>query len=158
MKRLIKNVFAVNDYNCIGCSPHNPIGLNLQFFEEEEHIVADWIPVRDFEGYPGVIHGGIQALLLDEVSAWTIYIKAKTAGVTSRLSVKYKKELVNPQSKITVRGTLIEVKRNLGFVKSELINEKGEVCAEAESTFFLFPLHKAIEDQIYPADYNSFFE
>ncbi len=96
--------------------------------------------------------------MLDEISAWTIYIKAKTAGVTSRLSVKYKKEVVNPQTKITVKGTLVEVKRNLGFVKSILLNEKGEVCAEAESTFFLFPIDKAVEDHIYPADYNSFFE
>lgn len=158
IRKKIKNVFAVNNYNCIGCSPHNPIGLNLQFFEEGDQVLADWVPERAFEGYPGIIHGGIQALLLDEISAWTIYIKAKTAGVTSRLSVKYKKELVNPQSKVTVRGTLIEVKRNLGFVKSELLNEHGEVCAEAESTFFLFPLHKAIEDQIYPAEYQSFFE
>lgn len=158
IRKKIKNVFAVNDYNCIGCSPYNPIGLKLQFFEEGDQIVADWVPEVNFEGYPGIIHGGIQALLLDEISAWTIYIKAKTAGVTSRLSVKYKKEVINTQTKITVRGTLVEVKRNLGFVKSELLNENGEVCAEAESTFFLFPVDKAVADHIYPTDYNSFFE
>lgn len=158
IRKKIKNVFAVNDYNCIGCSPYNPIGLKLQFFEEGEQIVADWVPEVNFEGYPGIIHGGIQALLLDEISAWTIYIKAKTAGVTSRLSVKYKKEVINTQTKITVRGTLVEVIRNLGFVKSELLNENGEVCAEAESTFFLFPVGKAVADHIYPTDYNSFFE
>jgi len=158
MRRKIKNVFAVNQYHCIACSPYNPIGFNLQFFEEGEFVTADWIPHKNFEGYPGIIHGGIQALLLDEISAWTIYIKAKTAGVTSRLSIKYKKEVASPQSKITVRGQLVEIKRNLGFVKAELMNENGEICAEAESTFFLFPLEKAIETGGYPKEFNSFFE
>ena len=158
MRTKIKNVFAVTNYHCIACSPHNPIGLHLAFFEEDNQITADWVPQTEYEGYPGIVHGGIQALLLDEISAWTIYIKAKTAGVTSRLSVKYKKEVVNPQSKITVRGELIEIKRNLGFVKAELFNDKGELCAESESTFFLFPLEKAIETGVYPEDYNQFFE
>lgn len=141
IRKKIKNVFVVTDYNCIACSPHNPIGLKLQFFEEGEHIVADWFPKLILKDIPELFMVVFKPFLLDEISAWTIYIKAKTAGVTSRLSVKYKKEVVNPQTKITVKGTLVEVKRNLGFVKSTLLNEKGEVCAEAESTFF-FPLIK----------------
>jgi len=156
MKKKIVNVFAKTGYNCIACSPHNPIGLNLQFYEEGEYITADWTPEHNFEGYPGILHGGIQALLLDEISAWTVYIKAKTAGVTSKLTVRYRKEVHNPQSKITVRGRMIEI--NLCFIEAQLLNHLGEVCAEAESTFFLFPVEKAIVEGTYPEDYNSFFE
>lgn len=158
MRKKIKNVFATSGYNCIGCSPHNPIGLNLQFYEKGDYVMAEWIPEQNYEGYPGIIHGGIQALLLDEISAWTVYIKAKTAGVTSKLTVRYRKEVTNPQSKITVRGKITETKRNLCFIEAQLLNHLGEVCAEAESTFFLFPVAKAIAEGTYPEDYNSFFE
>ena len=158
MKRKIKNVFAKEDYYCFGCSPHNPIGLQLEFYETEEGIEAIWEPKKYYEGYPGIIHGGIQSTMLDEVTAWTLYIKAKTAGVTSRLNVKYKKPVSSAQSKIILKGKLEKIQKNIVYLSGCILDENNIICAEAEAVYFTFPREKAIEMKWYPEDYNTFFE
>jgi acyl-coenzyme A thioesterase PaaI-like protein len=127
MKRKIKNVFATADYNCFACSPHNKQGLQLQFYELDDYVQSEWIPLPQFEGYPGVIHGGIQATLLDEIGAWTMYIKARCSGVTSRMNLKYIKPLDSKQGKILLRGKLKEIVRNICYIDAEILNEKEEV-------------------------------
>ncbi|MDL2230816.1 PaaI family thioesterase [Bacteroidales bacterium OttesenSCG-928-L19] len=158
MKRKIKNVFAKEDYYCFACSPHNPIGLQLSFFETEEGVESVWEPKQHYEGYPGVIHGGIQSVMLDEIAAWTVYIKFKTSGVTSRLNVKFKKPVSSNQKQITLKGKINKVQRQFVHVDTWLLDENGEVCAEAEAVYFTFPVEKAIEMKWYPEDYESFFE
>ncbi len=157
-RRKIKNVFAGADYQCIACSPSNPIGFRLSFYEEGEFVKSEWQPTALYEGYPGTIHGGIQATLLDEIAAWTVYIKAKTSGVTSQINVKYKKPVSSQQSLITVQAQLVEMKRNLCFLKAQLLDEKGEVCTEADLVYYTFPTSKAIEMGWYPENYEDFFK
>ena len=55
-----------HDYNCFGCSPFNEFGLHLEFWEDGDELVAKWQPRKSLEGWMGVLHGGIQATLLEE--------------------------------------------------------------------------------------------
>lgn len=58
----IKNPWVHKEgYNCIGCSPDNPIGLHLQFEadEDEQCVWAQWQPTKNHEGWIGVLHGGV---------------------------------------------------------------------------------------------------
>ena len=158
MRRKIINVFAEKDYFCFACSPHNPIGLQLSFFETEEGVEAEWISGKNYEGYPNVIHGGILSVLLDEVAAWTLYIKAATSGVTSRLNVKYKKPVSSQQHKITLKGKIIKTQRNFVYIEAKLLDEGGAVCAEAEAVYFAYSKEIAIGMGWYPENYDSFFE
>ncbi len=158
MRRPIKNVFAANDYNCFGCSPHNEIGLQLKFYEVDDYVESEWIPAKQYEGYPGVVHGGILSAMMDEVAAWTMNIKAHCSGVTSRMNIRYRKPVDSRQEKIILRGKLREMNRNLCYIDVELLSADNEVCAEGEITYFAFPLEKSIEECFYPRDYNSFFE
>ncbi len=158
MRKKIKNVFAKKDYYCFACSPNNENGLKLTFYESGDYIEAEWKPTQTYEGYPGVIHGGIQATLLDEIGAWTMYIKGKSSGVTARMNVKYHKPLNRNQEKIIIRGKLKEKQRNICYIDAELINEQGECCAEAALVYFLMPQEKAIEEGFYPLRYQDFFE
>ena len=77
IRRYINNVFAKDDYHCFACSPTNEIGLRLHFFEEGDYVQAEWKPSKEYEGYPGTIHGGIQSTLLDEIGAWTLISKER---------------------------------------------------------------------------------
>lgn len=158
MKRKIKNVFATNDYNCFACSPHNKEGLQLEFYELGDYIQSEWKPTRQFEGYPGVVHGGIQATLLDEIGAWTMYIKGRCTGVTARMNTKYHKPLESTQGVITLRGKLRDKQRNICYIDAEILNEKGECCAEAAITYFALSHEKSVEEGFYPARYEDFFE
>ena len=37
-------------YNCIGCSPDNPFGLHLCFYEDGDDIVTTWKPSPLYQG------------------------------------------------------------------------------------------------------------
>lgn len=148
----IKNPFAVaaeNDaYNCFGCSPANEHGLHLRFWKDGEDIVALWQPQKTYEGWIGVLHGGIQATLMDEAAAWLVFVKLKTAGVTTALNISYSKPALISKGEITVRARLISVEKRLARIECNLQDGEGIICAKAEATYFCFP------EKIARAKYN----
>ena len=90
-RREMYNAYAdLEGYNCFGCSPTNPYGLKCKFFDEGEYITCDWEPSENYQGFFHVLHGGIQATLIDEIASWAIFSYAKTAGVTTEMAVKYR--------------------------------------------------------------------
>lgn len=159
MKKIV-NPFVKHhpkEYRCFGCSPANEIGLQLEFFEDGESIVATWMPQKRFEGYFNVLHGGIQATLLDEVAAWVVNVKCKTAGVTSSINVKYRQPIYLDGGALTVRGWVDSVNRRLATVKAQILNSEGKVMAEAEAVYFIFSEQEAKEKFYYPG-IEAFYE
>jgi uncharacterized protein (TIGR00369 family) len=156
--RPIKNPFVhLDGYNCFGCCPDNENGLRLRFEEDGDWVVSKWTPTSQFEGYHGVLHGGIQSTLFDEVGAWVIYVKAATAGVTGRMDVRYRKPVFINKGDITLRGRLLEHNRRLAKVEVELLDASQQVCAQAIVEYFLFSSEKAKSEYYYPG-LDSFFE
>jgi uncharacterized protein (TIGR00369 family) len=150
--RKISNPFAEmaskGEYNCFGCSPANEIGLHLGFWEDDNEVLARWNPDKKYEGWMGVLHGGIQATLLDEVAAWVVFVKLKTAGVTSEIKVKYHKPLYLSKGEVSVRGRLIKTEKRLAQLECALFDGESELCAAADVTYFCFP------EKIARAKYN----
>ncbi|MBO4577508.1 MAG: PaaI family thioesterase, partial [Paludibacteraceae bacterium] len=65
---LLKNPWiSTPGYNCFGCSPNNPIGTRMRFYEDGDAIVCFWHPTPNHQSWLNTLHGGIQATLLDEV-------------------------------------------------------------------------------------------
>jgi len=59
---------------CFGCSQHNPRGLELTF----RHVAPSEVETRyvsdaDLCGAPGIIHGGVQAAILDEAVGFAVH-------------------------------------------------------------------------------------
>jgi len=156
--RKIRNPFEqLEGYNCFGCSSHNPIGLHLSFIEEDEEIVTEWEPCPHFQGYHNVLHGGIQATLMDEIASWTVYVKVKTSGVTSKAEIKYLKPVYIDKGKLTLRARLVQMRRNLADIEVDLLDNTYQLCAKGMLTFFTFPREKSTESLYYPAP-DEFFE
>ena len=157
----IRNPFTViagrHDYNCFGCSPFNEIGLQLEFWENGEEMIAKWQPRKSLEGWTGILHGGIQASLLDELAGWIVLIKMKTAGVTSALNVKYLKPVNISKGEITVKGKLISVDKRLAKINCSLFDGQGQECVIAEAIYFCFPENIAKAKYNYPG-YDAFYE
>jgi len=82
--------------NCFVCGVENPVGLKLKFFLVEAGLVeaAYEAPAR-FEGYPGVLHGGIVASILDETSgrAFGLSEEQPRFMFTAKLEVIYRKNV-----------------------------------------------------------------
>ena len=159
MKKIL-NVHRNDDpqkYQCIGCSPHNPIGLKLEFWDDGEGLVAEWEPVPEFMGWENILHGGIQATLLDEIAAWVVYTKCETAGVTASLTIKYKKTVYTNQGKLVVKGKVLEQNKRFAIILGQLYSADGVLCAEAEMKYFIFPEEVAREKFNYPG-VEAFYE
>ncbi len=89
-KRPVPNPYADSErYHCFGCDPRSSVGLRMSFTVEGEALHSTWEPRQELEGYPGVIHGGIQATLADEMGGWFLHALRGTAGVTRDLSIVY---------------------------------------------------------------------
>ncbi len=149
-KHFISNPFTGSPtYNCFGCSPSNSIGLKLRFREEGEWLMADWDPCGEYEGWLNTLHGGIQATLLDEIGSWIVFVKLGTAGVTSKLEMKFRKAVLISDGTITLKAKIVGMKRNIAMIEASLHNSQG-LCADALMHYFTFPAEKARKEFLFP--------
>lgn len=94
--RIMTKIKQPNSRHCFICGVENPVGLHLHIYETEPGVVeTQYIAPDHFQGYPGVLHGGIVAAIIDEVSG-----RAHMGGAdnprfmfTGKLEVKYRKNV-----------------------------------------------------------------
>ena len=151
--RKIHNPFRGREgYNCFGCSPDHQTGLHLSFLEEGAELIAEWEPEARFEGYHGVLHGGIQATILDEIASWVVYVKIKVAGVTSSMNVRYHKPIYLNGGPLKIHAGLMKMRRNLADIHASIYDSNNELCCEATITYFTFSEEKSRESFFYPGE------
>jgi uncharacterized protein (TIGR00369 family) len=129
-----------NDHHCFGCGRLNLHGLQLRFFanDDDNGVWAPFTPTDAFEGYEGVVHGGIVCTILDEVMAWSLY-REQTWAVTGQLSTRFRKPVLVG---VPVRaiGTILKDRGRVIEVRGEIRREAdGQLLAEATGTFFRVP-------------------
>ena len=86
-----------NSRMCFICGLENPVGLHLHIYESEPGTVETrYIAPEHFQGYPGVLHGGIVAAILDEISG-RAHMGSDPMNprfmFTAKLEVKYRKNV-----------------------------------------------------------------
>ncbi len=82
---------------CFICGLENPVGLHLHIYETAPGVVeAAYTAPEHFQGYPGVLHGGIVGAILDELSGRAHMGSDPMAPrfmFTAKLEVKYRKNV-----------------------------------------------------------------
>jgi len=157
MKKISNPYSSVEGYNCFGCSKTNSLGLRLNFLEYDEGLMCEWLPEEQFQGWVGVLHGGIQATLLDEIASWVVFVKCGISGVTSELKVRYKKPVKMTGKPIKLKGELREMQRNIAVIDCYLYDSEGILCAQAECKYFTFSEEVGKRDFFYPGK-DAFYE
>ena len=157
MQKIINPYKGDEDYNCFACSPHNPIGLHMEFWENGEELICKWNPQKRFEGYSDMLHGGIQSTLIDEMGAWAVHVKGGTTGVTRKLDIKYRKPVYIEEGEITLKARYEKIRSQLANIYVDLLNNKGEIASEGELMYFLYPEEEAQEKFDYPG-IDAFYE
>ena len=91
---------------CFACGPANPIGLRLRFeLEGDDGIRAEFTPGPQYQGYEGVLHGGIVAAALDDAMANLFHLRGRET-VTARLEIRYRREApIGQRLVVTARTT-----------------------------------------------------
>lgn len=139
MTKLYKPFEGHPEFQCFGCSPSNPIGLNLEFKEEGEYITSEWIADELYQGFTNLLHGGIQTTLMDEMASWCVSVKAGLAAVTKELKINFHKPVFTDGKKILLRTKLLNMKNNIALIHVELFDSNDRLCSEGEFEFFTFP-------------------
>lgn len=85
-----------NSKMCFICGLENPVGLKLRIYEIEPGVIeTTYTAPEHFQGYPGVLHGGIVATILDEISGRAHMGPAENPRFlfTAKLEVIYRKNV-----------------------------------------------------------------
>ena len=125
--------------HCYGCSPTNAQGLRMQFFETAAGVEADYTAPDHVEGAPGVIHGGIQATLLDEVFCMAVHAKHGGRIVTGELTIRYRRAAPT-NTALVVRGHVVEERTRSFLVEGGIhLAATGEELTRARGHIFRRP-------------------
>ena len=106
IRHLDPHVFG-EDQRCFGCGPHNEQGMQLRFRVEQEEVVTEFLARPGWEGPPGIVHGGLQATLADEIGAWTLVGLRGRFGFTASAQLKWLRP-ARMDVAIEARGRLLE--------------------------------------------------
>jgi uncharacterized protein (TIGR00369 family) len=145
MKRTVLSAQNVSRM-CLVCGTENASGLHARFFElDSGELAGVFTPRPEHQGYPGRLHGGVAATLLDETIGRAISISDPGAwGVTVELTVRYRKpvpldEEVRAIARITSdNGRLFEG-------TGEIRLADGRVAVEAAGKYLRLPIERIAE-------------
>ena len=132
-----------NSRMCFICGLENPVGLHLHIYDVEPGTVESTYFAPDhFQGYPGVLHGGIVAAIIDEVSGRTLMgsdVMNPRFMFTAKLEVKYRKNVpIGKQLKII--GRVVKSKARSAEAWAGIYDaETDELLAEGKTLLMNVP-------------------
>jgi hypothetical protein len=95
--------------------------------------------------------------LHDELASWVVYVKGKTAGMTSKIEINFYKPVPTDGAEIKLVGTIQVSNKKSISVHTQLFNQIGELSSEATVVYRIFPQELAIKKLYYPGS-DAFFE
>ena len=131
---------------CFGCGKRNPIGLKLNFVRDGDTLRAEFTPDEVHQGWPGVVHGGILACLLDEAMSNAAYaegIACLTASMQMRL-----RQPVKVAVPLVITALVTKKNRKLIETKAKVCLQDGTIVAESTAKQFIAENEPFLGDKI----------
>ncbi len=122
---------------CFACGQKNDSGLQMVFRREGDRIRADFQPQEHHQGFPGVLHGGIIASLLDETLGRTGALRREWL-ITGKLDIRYRRPAPIGES-LRVWGQIIRERPGAIEAAGAVELSDGSVVADARGFYVRFP-------------------
>jgi uncharacterized protein (TIGR00369 family) len=134
-------VFDDPENLCFGCSPHNERGMQVRFTHVEPSAVEGrYTAAAHTCGAPGVIHGGVQAVLLDEAVGFAIHASdggfdtgddpAIAPVVTVEFNLRYRRPAPTGVE-LVLRGEVLRSEGPDYYAEASIRDAAGHVLTEA---------------------------
>jgi acyl-coenzyme A thioesterase PaaI-like protein len=134
---MIKLVKFNEHPDCFVCGQRNQGGLRLDFqLLPDGKVEAQLCCTNEFQGYPGYLHGGIIASLLDGAMTNCLFAHGKIA-MTAELKIRYFSPIV-VEKKLTIRSWIEKSRPRFFLMKAEIISE-GILLAQGNGKFMEKP-------------------
>jgi acyl-coenzyme A thioesterase PaaI-like protein len=113
----------------------NPIAVPLEIHKDGQgHATAEFHLGALYEGPPGCVHGGVLALLLDQVLGETA-ADGGSPGMTGTLTLRYRRP--TPLGDCSIEAWVDRVEGVKTIVKGEFRRDDGRTTVEVEGIFIL---------------------
>jgi acyl-coenzyme A thioesterase PaaI-like protein len=129
---------------CFICGKKNDFGLKASFYEtDKDDLIAIFRPKQEHQSYPGRMHGGIAAAILDETIGRNINMGRgeDVWGVTLEFSIKYKKPIPLEED-IRVVTRLTKENKRLFEGEGEVVLTDGTIAATGKGKYLKLPIGK----------------
>ena len=147
----LKNPYAsLPGYSCFACGPGNPTGLHMEFYKDGDEIVSKWDPSEQYQGFHDILHGGIQATMMDEIASWVVFVMFDSAGMTYQLKTRFRKPVHISKGIITVRAKLLRQEKQIAEIEARLFDGTDMLCAEGVANYYVMPREKAVKELKFP--------
>ena len=131
---------------CFGCGRNNPIGLKLHFVKEGDTVRAEYTPEKAFQGWPGLLHGGILACLLDEAMSHAAYTTGNTC-LTASITIRQRRP-IKVAVPLTVTARITRHSRKLIETEGQVCLKDGTVVAESTAKQFIAENEEGKADKV----------
>ncbi|MBD3308258.1 hotdog fold thioesterase [candidate division KSB3 bacterium] len=125
-----------NSRSCFLCGLQNEIGLKMCWYEDHEaqQIRATVTVPEHFNGYPGIVHGGILAAILDETSGRAVMLETdkQMLMVTLKLEMTYRRPTPT-NTPLTAIGWVLKQTPKRAQVAGEIRLPDGTVTAQCKA-------------------------
>jgi uncharacterized protein (TIGR00369 family) len=123
-----------NSRHCFICGLENPFGLKLRFYTTApDEVTVNYTVSEQYQGYPGVVHGGVVAAMLDE-AAGRVYMgnpENPRFMYTARMDIRYRKNVPTGQP-LKIVGRAVKSKGRTAVATGVIYGPDDEILAEAE--------------------------
>lgn len=130
-----------NSRDCFVCGVENRYGLALSFYEPGPgQVVCEVRLPEQFQGFPGLAHGGVMAAMLDEAAMRAAMTEDhQRFMLTARMTIRYRKP-VPVGAPLKLVGRLLKQSGRISTAQAELLLPDGSVGAEAEAALVDYPV------------------
>lgn len=129
------NLELKDDQECFVCGMRNQDGLQISW-EIAGHITtAQFTPPKKYQGWKGLVHGGILATVLDEAMTRLASLVHGPA-VTAEITIRYKAPAAIDEL-LYVRGEIVQDSKKIIEAKATIHNQTGTLIAQASSKVIL---------------------
>lgn len=123
---------------CFVCGQDNPRGLRIRYQRQDSgEMTAAWTPSPEWEGFRGIVHGGVVSTVLDEAMSKAVAATGSQA-LTAELRVRFRRHVTSGDA-FLIRGWIVKRNKRLIEAEATLTTPDGTEHAHAWARFLELP-------------------
>ena len=134
MQNSVVNIRDLVHPKCVVCSFGNENGLHLEFDPADDgSVTATFQCDQAFEGYPGILHGGVISSILDGAMGNCMFARGR-ATVTIEMTTKFRHPVVIGQQ-ATISARITRASHPLYLLEAEVVQD-GKIKVTANGKYY----------------------